>query len=287
MSSKHQRPEHNTPVASYLAHGEGWAISDIVCNAGPHDQPFEEQHSRPGIGIVVSGTFQYRTSTGFALMTPGSILLGNPGDCFCCGHEHGTGDRCIAFSYSPDFLERVTAIPGKRNTRFGSPRIPALRVAAKAVVRATAYLLGNREVSAEELCVFVAGEATELARNGDSLMSAPDAATLSRVTRVVRMIDNDASAPHDLAKLAGMARLSPYHFLRVFEGVTGTTPHQYVLRGRLRRAALKLKMSNDRMVDIALDCGFGDVSNFNRTFRGEFGMSPRRFRSEGARRETK
>ena len=41
--------------------------------------------------------------------------------------------------------------------------------------------------------------------------------------------------------LAAEARLSPYHFLRCFEEITGTTPHQYLLRLRLRRAALKLR----------------------------------------------
>jgi AraC-like DNA-binding protein len=147
-----------------------------------------------------------------------------------------------------------------------------------AVVRATAYLLGDREMSPEELSIFMAGETAEIARDGNSQMTRTDAGTLSRVTRVVRMIDWNASAPHELAKLAETARLSPFHFLRTFEGITGTTPHQYVLRARLRRAALKLKMAKDRVVDIALDCGFGDVSNFNRAFRAEFGMSPRRFR---------
>jgi len=278
MSSRCKGSGHNPPISSQLARGEGWTITDVVCNAGPQDRPFEEQHSQPTIAVVVSGTFQYRTSTGCALMTPGSVLLANAGDCFCCGHEHGTGDRCISFSYTPDFLERVTAMPGQRSARFGSPRIPAVRVAAMAVVRATAYLLGDREMSPEELSIFMAGETAEIARDGNSQMTRTDAGTLSRVTRVVRMIDWNASAPHELAKLAETARLSPFHFLRTFEGITGTTPHQYVLRARLRRAALKLKMAKDRVVDIALDCGFGDVSNFNRAFRAEFGMSPRRFR---------
>jgi AraC-like DNA-binding protein len=59
-------------------------------------------------------------------------------------------------------------------------------------------------------------------------------------------------------------RKSPAHrtasrigaFLRTFQQLTGLTPHQFVL-------------------DIALDCGFGDVSNFNRAFRNEFGENPR------------
>jgi transcriptional regulator GlxA family with amidase domain len=93
------------------------------------------------------------------------------------------------------------------------------------------------------------------------------------------MIDHDPEAPHDLRSLAQIARLSPYHFLRVFEGLTGTTPHQYMLRMRLRRAAVRLREEPGKIADIALSCGFGDVSNFNRTFRAEFGVSPRAYRS--------
>jgi AraC-like DNA-binding protein len=81
-----------------------------------------------------------------------------------------------------------------------------------------------------------------------------------------------------IARLAAEAGLSPYHFLRMFERITGTTPHQYILRMRLREAALRLTDSPEKVLDIALDCGFGDVSNFNRAFRTEFGVNPRGYR---------
>jgi transcriptional regulator GlxA family with amidase domain len=93
------------------------------------------------------------------------------------------------------------------------------------------------------------------------------------------MIDNDVEAPQDLIGLARTARLSPYHFIRVFEGITGITPHQYLLRTRLRRAALRLRTEPAKILDIALSCGFGDISNFNRLFRAEFGVSPRAYRA--------
>jgi transcriptional regulator GlxA family with amidase domain len=93
------------------------------------------------------------------------------------------------------------------------------------------------------------------------------------------MIDNDLEGPHDLTGLAWIARLSPYHFIRVFEGITGVTPHQYLLRTRLRRAAVRLRTEPAKILDIALSCGFGDISNFNRVFRAEFGVSPRAYRS--------
>ena len=56
------------------------------------------------------------------------------------------------------------------------------------------------------------------------------------------------------------------------------TPHQYVLRLRLREAAMRLAAEPAKIIDIAFDCGFGDLSSFNRAFRAEFGVSPRAYR---------
>jgi AraC family transcriptional regulator len=61
---------------------------------------------------------------------------------------------------------------------------------------------------------------------------------------------------------AAGAGLSPYHFLRTFRSLTGITPHQYVLRARLREAAWRLAAGTEKVLDVALDSGFGDVSNF-------------------------
>jgi AraC family transcriptional regulator len=79
--------------------------------------------------------------------------------------------------------------------------------------------------------------------------------------------------------LAREARLSPSHFLRTFERLTGVTPHQYVRRTRLRNAAAQLVGSRAKVLNIALNSGLGDVSDFNRAFRKEFGVSPRVYRS--------
>jgi AraC family transcriptional regulator len=92
-------------------------------------------------------------------------------------------------------------------------------------------------------------------------------------------MEDRPDAEHSLARLADEAGLSPYHFLRTFQKVVGLTPHQYVMRMRLRGAATRLIEEPTSVLDIALDCGFGDVSNFNRSFRAEFGVSPRRFRN--------
>ena len=63
-----------------------------------------------------------------------------------------------------------------------------------------------------------------------------------------------------------------------FERLVGVTPHRYILRARLREAAMRLEAESTGILDIALDCGFSDLSNFSRAFRVEFGVSPRAYR---------
>src|SRR5690242_21193096 len=127
-----------------LAAGKGWRVRDVICHAGPRDRAFEEQHSKPSIAIVVAGTFQYRSHAGRELMTPGSLLLGNAGQSFECGHEHGIGDRCLSFEYEPEYFESIVAETGGRNRApvFSSLRVPPVRelsgVIARALVMAAA-----------------------------------------------------------------------------------------------------------------------------------------------------
>jgi AraC family transcriptional regulator len=263
-----------------IAVGDGWSVADVVCTSGPSDRPFEEQHARYTIAIVLAGTFQYDSPLGRRLMTPGSLMLGNRGHCFECGHEHAEGDRCVSFWYAPDYFERLAADAGTRGVGvdFTVAQLPPLRVLSPLVAAAALGATGSRDAAWEEISVSLATRALQLAtgRSSDAANSAPNAE--ARVTRAVRMIDRHPHAAGTLSHLAQEAGLSRYHFLRTFEHLTGVTPHQYVLRARLREAALRLVAGAGNVIDIALDCGFGDVSNFNRAFRTEFGVSPRAFR---------
>src|SRR5262249_15360406 len=100
----------------------------------------------------------------------------------------------------------------------------------------------------------------------------------ARVARVLRDVAPRTAARHTLAGLARGAGRSPSHFLRSLQAATGVTPHQWLLRARLRDAARRLAASRTPVTDIALDVGFEDLSNFIRSFHAEFGMSPRRWR---------
>ncbi|TKC86809.1 helix-turn-helix transcriptional regulator [Trinickia terrae] len=268
-----------TPRA--LARGAGWSAADVLCTNGPFDRPFEERHESVSIAMVIGGAFEYRSDAGAELMTPGAVLLGNEGACFECGHRHHVGDRCVAFHYAPDRFEAIAADAGirSRDARFGTVRIPPLRALAPLVAAACAGVVSPAGMAWDELALALAGRALRLAAGmpAQDARAVPEPA-LARIAPVLRLID---SAPDDglsVERLAQHAGLSPYHFLRTFERATGVTPHQYLLRARLRNAAQRLAGEPAKIVDIALECGFNDVSNFNHAFRAEFGASPRAYR---------
>jgi AraC family transcriptional regulator len=269
-------------TARRLAQGDGWTVADVICTSGPQDRPFDEQHANVSIAIVVAGTFQYRREHGCELMTPGSLLLGSSGQCFECRHEHGAGDRCLSFSYTPEYFEELAFDAGSHGRRaaFSALRLPSLRALSALVSRATGGLSRSSEAPWEEISLELAVQAVQLAGGLSPEPNGIMPSTLARVTRAVRTIERNPGAKLSLAYLARQAGLSPYHFLRTFQAVTGLTPHQYLLRARLREAGRRLLAEPEKVLDIALDCGFGDVSNFNHAFRAEFGVSPRAFMKE-------
>jgi AraC family transcriptional regulator len=141
-----------------LASGPGWQVADAVCSSGPQDRPFEERHAGVSIAAVTEGTFQYRTSQGSAMLVPGALLLGNPGACFECGHEHAPGDRCLAFHMTPAFLENA----GVPHRAFTHPNLPPLAQLVPVLTVAEAARQERDEAAFEELALRLAGAATML-----------------------------------------------------------------------------------------------------------------------------
>jgi AraC family transcriptional regulator len=278
------RREHGSPgqaVPRILARGRGWTVADVLCTSGPQDRPFEEQHDRYVIAVVLAGSFQHRSPLGRGLMTPGALMLGNRGHGFECGHEHGEGDRCVSFWYEPEYFEQLSVEAGipLLDVGFQVAHLPALREWSWLAAHIGAGATASSGVSWEEIGVQLATSALRLGTGDSCTPRAAPSNAEARVTKTVRTIGRHPDASLTLDALAREAGLSRYHFLRTFEQLTGITPHQYVRRTRLREAGMRLIAEPGSVLDIALDCGFGDVSTFNRAFRTEFGMSPRAFRS--------
>ena len=267
-----------------LACGNGWSVRDVVCTSGPRDHTFVEEHGAFSIALVTDGTFQYRTRQGSALMAPGSLLLGNAGACFECGHLHGRGDRCLAFHFSPQLFESVsTAIPGTRRVQFTAPRLPPLTSLARIMADAQSMRdQGGEPDEYQEVAIRLADCAVAALSESARTRRSPTARDEQRVAQALRWIETHENAPASIDALATEVATSAFHFLRIFDQVIGVTPGQYVLRRRLHRAATRLRGSGETVAAVALESGFDDLSTFNRQFRRAFGLTPSAYRARRA-----
>lgn len=99
-----------------------------------------------------------------------------------------------------------------------------------------------------------------------------------RVHKVEEFINQNYNKAIRLQQLADMAGMTPTSFSRFFKLRTGRTVSEYIIDIRLGYAARKLVDSTMSIVEICYDCGFNNLSNFNRRFKSKKGCSPKVFR---------
>jgi AraC-like DNA-binding protein len=269
-----------TATATTLLQRKSISVSDFRCSSGPGDEPFAEQHRCHSISYVRKGSFGLRCRGRFSELVAGSVLIGHPGDEYTCTHDHVCGDECLSFFLSEELVETI----GDSHAiwQIGSaPPLPELMVLGEL---AQAAADGSSDVGLDEIGQVLANRFVEVV-SGKPRKAGPDAARdRRRAVEAALWIDANSHRNIDLEDAAAQAGVSPFHFLRLFSDVLGVTPHQYLLRSRLRHAARRLAYDDSPITDIAYDVGFGDLSNFVRTFHRAAGASPLRFRqaSKGA-----
>ena len=99
-----------------------------------------------------------------------------------------------------------------------------------------------------------------------------------RIQRVFSYIDRNLTGEIDRTRAATEAHLSPGAFSRFFKLRTGRTLPEYVNTLRIGRACEMLAESKWKVADIAMECGFANLANFNRHFRSITKLSPREYR---------
>ena len=251
------------------------SATDYRCSAGPDDTPYVEQHSAFTISYVRRGSFGCEMRGRRFELVAGSVLIGHPGDEYVCTHDHAAGgDECLSFALAPDLVE---TLGGPRAIwRVGVlPPLPELIVLGE-LAQATAE--ERTDLGLDEVGLWFAARCVEIVSGAERAPATMRAADRRRAVEAALWLDERAHEPIDLESAARAVELSPFHFLRVFARALGVTPHQYLVRARLRRAARLLSDGERSITDVAFDVGFGDLSNFVRTFHRAAGVSPRRFR---------
>lgn len=251
------------------------AVIDYRCSAGPEDRPFVELHAAHSVSYVRKGSFGLNSRGKSFELVAGSVMVGQPGDDYVCTHDHHVcGDECLSFRLSAELVDQL-GVGREAWQSVCLPPLPELMVLGELAQAATQ---GGSDLGLDELGLLFTARFAGVVTGRRA--TPPEAPPRDRRRAVEAALWLDAHSPQaiDLDRAAREAGLSPFHFLRLFSKVLGVTPHQYLVRSRLRHAARLLSEDERSVTDIALDVGFADLSNFVRSFHRAAGVSPRSFR---------
>ena len=261
-------------AATTLLQRDAMAVVDYRCDAAPGERPFTESHRAFTLSYVRKGSFGCESAGRSFELVAGSLLVGHPGDEYMCTHDHVCGDECLSFQLTPALAETL----GDRSAAWRAGAVPPLPELMVLGELAQAAADGRSDVGLDEIGLLLAARFLELVSGETRRAPAARPRDRRRAVDAALWIDAQAHESIDLDSAAAEAGLSPFHFLRLFTRVLGVTPHQYLVRARLRRAARLLAEDERPITDVAYDVGFGDLSNFVRTFRRAARVSPRDFR---------
>jgi AraC-like DNA-binding protein len=250
------------------------AVSDFRCDAAPGDTPFTEQHRCHSLSYVRKGSFGYQSRGRSFELVAGSVLVGHRGSEFVCHHDHVCGDECLSFFLEPELVDVI----GDRADIWQVGCVPPLPELMVFGELAQAAADGRSDIGLDEAGHLFAARFVEVVSGRAAKPIAATAQDRRRAVEAALWIDAHSHREIDLEAAADQAGISPFHFLRLFSGVLGVTPHQYLVRSRLRHAARLLADEDRPITDIAYDVGFNDLSNFVRTFHRAAGVSPSKFR---------
>lgn len=101
---------------------------------------------------------------------------------------------------------------------------------------------------------------------------------ICRLKNALRLIRERYDTPLTLEQLSSAAEMSPKYFCRFFAALTGRTPIDYLNYYRVECACTQLLYGDESVTEIALACGFNDLSYFVKTFKRYKGVTPKQFR---------
>ncbi len=264
--------------------------SHVVLNGRARDYFVGDFPGPLSIKSVVSGRAAWETSEGRFELGPGSCLVLNDGQPYSITIDSRQPVETLCIFFARGFVEDVArATGGSADELLADPlnRKPIefhQRVHAKDSVL-TPLLAHTRSATddevvwrlAEQLAKFHTQTRLEAAR-----VPAVKASTREelwrRAQRGRNVIEGSLTKPLNLHDVAREAALSPYHFHRTFTRLFGETPHAYIARRRMERAADLLRSTDMPVTDVCSACGYESLGSFSLVFRKHAGASPVQFR---------
>lgn len=103
-----------------------------------------------------------------------------------------------------------------------------------------------------------------------------------RLSMAKAWVEQNHASSLTVERMADIAMLNPYHFIRIFKKTYGLTPHQYLIEVRIDQARILLSESDQSVSSVCNAVGFDSLSSFSRLFKARVGVSPKLYRETSA-----
>jgi AraC-like DNA-binding protein len=245
------------------------------------------------IYFFISGAVTYMIEGKSYKLQPGDVLLINNKELHKPVIEPGEAYERFVIWVNPEFLMKhsteecdltrcfETSSGGRHNILRPSAEVhdTILRTLTRFERACNIQLLGNtilKNIYLIELVVFLNRALKEPSGKEMEI----DIEYSEKVSSVIRYINDNLGSSLTLDFLASKFYLSKYHLLREFKRHVGYSIHQYIQRKRLILAKSLLK-EGLQVTEVSARCGFGDYSNFIRSFKQAYGLSPKKYGKMG------
>ncbi|UWQ17229.1 helix-turn-helix domain-containing protein [Jannaschia sp. M317] len=125
---------------------------------------------------------------------------------------------------------------------------------------------------------------TETTEARDGLVEAPDQRSFDKIRQICEFVSDHFREEIDATAIAGSADIHPKYAMSVFKKSTGVSLNQYVQLLRLSYAQSLLLKDGSNVLDVAMESGFGSLSQFNKVFRKHAGINPSEFKRRAGER---
>ena len=225
------------------------------------------------VTFVEQGRFALEESGKAWTFCAGDVLVSTPGRLRQYRHfEQCPDDVCLSISFGPETVEDAL---GKSRAPAAPPQIGHGPVTKFAHLQIQCAVASADSLWIEEMafhCLLALAKDGWNCRNRQTMT----AAHTRRIQNAIELMSQETTRRCSLTSISRAVGMSPFHFARTFSGLVGLSPHQYLVRLRLRRSAMMLRQGSS-VTTAALSNGFDNLGHFSRSFRRRFGVNPSKY----------
>lgn len=258
----------------------------------------EHHHSAFEISYIKSGRGIYRIGDKELDIKDGDIYLFSTNEVHCITEIHDNRPMVLLnthfeprFIWSPQgnvfdesflriFFDRSETFSNRLDRNNPTTKEIAsllLRMQKEAEEKPEAYELMIKTYLFNILVLLIRNYDYVARQNTPSLQSEK----LVRVEAALNYIDENITSPLTLDDIAQQAGMSRTYFCSVFKKLNGLTPWEYIGLKRMEMAKHLLRNTEASVLEVAFDCGFNNISHFNRLFKRTTGLKPLEYKNRG------